>query len=410
MNPSTSQPENEAAHAQHLDPSKQAAVPNPEFESAPKAGEGKISEPTSAQQQSDSQQGPQVTAASDNQHEELTLGQESLGDTSAHQHQQNIEAEDDSASGRDDDSSYGDEIASFTASLSSGIMNFKYENGRRYHAQDDTQYFLPNDDIENDRLDLFHHLLTLRCDDQLFLAPIGSNPQRILDLGTGTGIWAIEMGSSAQIHVYTRADITSSVPPNVSFEVDDIERPWQFSRPFDFIHCRYLAGSIIDWPRLVAQAFQFTKPGGWVEFQDFDMQFYSTDGTFVPGSPPNVWTDEVIAAIKVFGREPEPGPKLEQWIRDAGFENVNHGLIPIPVGMWPKDKRMKEIGACDLSMFLEGLEGISLRAFTNARGWTTEEVLAFLPSVRKALCNKRIHALHDFHIVWAQKPLDDTVV
>lgn len=88
------------------------------------------------------------------------------------------------------------------------------------------------------------------------------------------------------------------------------------------------------------QAFKYTKPGGWVEFQDFDMQFYSTDGTFIPGSPPNVWTDEVIAAIKVFGREPEPGPKLEQWVRDAGFENVNHQLLPIPVGLWPKDRRM----------------------------------------------------------------------
>jgi hypothetical protein len=46
-------------------------------------------------------------------------------------------------------------------------------------------------------------------------------------------------------------------------------------------------------------------------------------------------------------------------------------------------------------MFLEGLEGISLRALTNARGWGTEEVLAFLPSVRNDLCNRRIHALHN---------------
>jgi len=197
-------------------------------------------------------------------------------------------------------------------------------------------------------------------------------------------------------------------------EVDDMEQNWCYSQPFDFIHCRYLAGSIADWPRLMAQAFKYTKPGGWVEFQDFDMRFYSTDGTFVPGSAPDIWASEIIEALKTFGREPEPGPKLEQWVRDAGFENLHHELLPIPVGMWLKDRRLvsddltspnlsptanvlqkKEIGACDLSMFLEGLEGISLRALTNARGWGTEEVLAFLSSVRNDLCNRRIHALHN---------------
>ncbi len=53
---------------------------------------------------------------------------------------------------------------------------------------------MPNDDREADRLDMFHHLVQLVCDGRLHYAPIGRDPQRILDLGTGTGIWAVEMG------------------------------------------------------------------------------------------------------------------------------------------------------------------------------------------------------------------------
>jgi methylase of polypeptide subunit release factors len=41
-----------------------------------------------------------------------------------------------------------------------------------------------------------HHLLTLALDGKLHLAPIGDQPGRILDIGTGTGIWAIEMGTT----------------------------------------------------------------------------------------------------------------------------------------------------------------------------------------------------------------------
>lgn len=131
-----------------------------------------------------------------------------------------------------------------------------------------------------------------------------------------------------------------SVPPNVVFEVDDVEAEWCFSRQFDYIHCRYLAGSIGNWPRLMEQAFKFTKPGGWVEFQDFDMQFYSADGTFVPGCATDEWAKEIVAGLEAMGREPEPGPKLEKWIRNAGFTNVSHQCLPIPVGIWPKDRRM----------------------------------------------------------------------
>jgi len=50
-----------------------------------------------------------------------------------------------------------------------------------------------------------------------------------------------------------------SVPPNVQFELDDIEGEWTYSQPFDYIHARYLAGSINDWPTVAEQAFEYVN-------------------------------------------------------------------------------------------------------------------------------------------------------
>lgn len=43
------------------------------------------------------------------------------------------------------------------------------------------------------RLDLSHLMFQKLLDGRLHLAPL-DHPKRILDLGTGTGIWALEMG------------------------------------------------------------------------------------------------------------------------------------------------------------------------------------------------------------------------
>ena len=58
-------------------------------------------------------------------------------------------------------------------------------------------YLLPNDEPENDRLDMVHELCLLVLQRRLFLAPI-VNPQRVIDLATGTGIWAIDFGKFAR--------------------------------------------------------------------------------------------------------------------------------------------------------------------------------------------------------------------
>lgn len=41
-------------------------------------------------------------------------------------------------------------------------------------------------------MDMVHHIYSLLLGGKLYQAPISSNPHRVLDLGTGTGIWAMD--------------------------------------------------------------------------------------------------------------------------------------------------------------------------------------------------------------------------
>jgi len=52
----------------------------------------------------------------------------------------------------------------------------------------------PNDEKERDQQDLLHHIWGLILKGRLYRAPIQElgNTMKILDIGTGTGIWAID--------------------------------------------------------------------------------------------------------------------------------------------------------------------------------------------------------------------------
>lgn len=303
----------------------------------------------------------------------------------------------------DADSAYGDgEVSVYTASITSSVVNFPVENGRRYHAFREGTYVFPNDEPEQDRMDLQHEMYKRAVSGRLHLAPLlpaaDMKEKRILDIGTGTGIWCVEMAEQ-----YPDAEVIGNdfspvqptfVPRNCKFEVDDVEAPWTHARPFDYIHSRFLAGAIADWPGLIRRCKDALVPGGWIEFQDGNFLTYSEDGSS-RGSWLERWNEDFVHAARMAGRTTQPGLELEKWIREAGFEDVHHEKFRLPLGVWPKDKQLKEVGAFNLVQLREGLEGFSLALFTRVLGWSPDEVQVLLSKVRKDLDNRNIHAQND---------------
>lgn len=149
-----------------------------------------------------------------------------------------------------------------STSLSSSVRDYLFENGRRYHRFREGRYNFPNDEPEQDREDMKHACVKMLCQERLYFAPIDEDenggkgpPQNILDIGTGTGIWAIEMGDqfpSANVLGIDLSPIQPEwVPANVQFLVDDAESEWVHPPDyFDYIHTRHTVMAIKDWPKL----------------------------------------------------------------------------------------------------------------------------------------------------------------
>ena len=97
-------------------------------------------------------------------------------------------------------------------------------------------------------------------DGALYLSPLPEDgPRKVLELGCGTGSWAIEMAERFPDTHVVGVDLSRIQPgcmPNVDFEVDDVESEWLHPTDFDFIFMRELSVYIQDPAKLFERAFQ----------------------------------------------------------------------------------------------------------------------------------------------------------
>jgi SAM-dependent methyltransferase len=331
--------------------------------------------------------------------------------------QREIEADTDADSALGDD----DDANSETQSVSSSLLEGKISNGRKYAALRD-DIWTPSDEQQFEAMDAGHLLyLLLESDKEVpfFRAPM-TNPQRILDIGSGSGTWAIDVADrfpAAVVHgVDLAPPLTAWMPPNCILEIDDVNEPWSWRKQFDLIHLRQMLGNFDEqqWSTLYARCYDTIEPGGWIEQLEFDIRLQADDGTLPADSELAQLGPRGCDCAERAGRSLKIQETMRQRIEAAGFVNVQERLYKCPVGTWPKDKVLKEAGRLNALHWSGGIEGWSMFLLTNFGDplWSAERVRVHAAQMRLEMQDPRLHVWHWARRVWAQKPYawDDSVM
>ncbi|KAA8569456.1 hypothetical protein EYC84_001089 [Monilinia fructicola] len=257
---------------------------------------------------------------------------------------------------------------SSSKSLTSSVVDFPEENGRTYHGYRPGTYHFPNDVNEQDRLESQFYMLKCAFSDRNYFAPL-SDPRYILDIGTGTGQWAIEMGDSfpkAEVQATDLSPIQPvSVPENVHFYIDDASDDDWILPPdhFDYIHTRVLLGCFKDFDNIIKRGFHYTKPGGYMESQEIMFTPYCDDESMPDSWPFLEWTGYVEKAATKAGRSMNVASNLKSWYEAAGFVDVQEKIYKLPINPWSEDENAQKLGEMSEENWLACLSSFSMALF-----------------------------------------------
>ncbi|RUS19948.1 S-adenosyl-L-methionine-dependent methyltransferase [Endogone sp. FLAS-F59071] len=169
---------------------------------------------------------------------------------------------------------------------------FRIIGDRRFMAEANLRYILPNDEVEMNRLDYQHYVLKhLRHGN--FTAPMNELLEvgiTVLDAGCGSGRWALEMAEEYPNSTFYATDCaevfpTANVPSNVIFlKANTVERLPFPDNTFDYVFQRFmfLAFSPSDWEKALAELVRVTIPGGCVELMETSLYFHLAPPAYTP--------------------------------------------------------------------------------------------------------------------------------
>ncbi|KAL8734827.1 MAG: hypothetical protein Q9166_001179 [cf. Caloplaca sp. 2 TL-2023] len=268
-------------------------------------------------------------------------------------------------------------------SLSGSVFEQLLENDRGYANEG---YFMPCDEQEQTRLAIVHQCFTSMLNGQLSFQNIPRSAKRILDVGTGTGEWAIAVAERFPDAQVVGTDIAcfqpSDVPPHLFFEIDDAQEEWTYTEFFDFIHMRGLSGAFADWAAIYAKAHKHLQSNGILEVADFGIIQLTEP---ISDSYLSIYNGACLSAAEKLGVTLGLDHMKKALLESAGFSIAKTRTLDIPLGTWSPDPRKKVAGKMALISTLEGLEATSLRLLTRHMDWKAEDVRDLCGKVQEEL-------------------------
>jgi ubiquinone/menaquinone biosynthesis C-methylase UbiE len=204
---------------------------------------------------------------------------------------------------------------------------FEWRGARRYLA--DTPYALPKDPQEVRRLDFQHFMLRQELHGN-YLAPL-NRPRSILDVGCGTGRWAMEMAAEFPHARVVGMDLVlpdsaaslghglERQPDNVAWIEGDLLQGLPFAdSSFDFVYLRFLLFAVPEqaWSALLDELLRVTRPGGWIESVE---SWVNLSPAFPASATFADWVNELLRRR---GCAPHIARTMPELLRARGLERI----------------------------------------------------------------------------------------